>query len=77
VPGICREARSPKSALQRRLWGCRRQGAAVQPSQSAPRLYVESLNEMIDVNHACVRVEQPRAPAILFVEVIGAAVASA
>src|SRR4249919_3105090 len=47
VPGSEAQLRAiaAESALQRRLWTLAGQALAAQPIQSAPRLYVESLNE--------------------------------
>src|SRR6188768_1450657 len=49
VPGssAARSAIAAESALQRRLWQLAGEALGTQPTQSAPRLYVESLNEMI------------------------------
>jgi hypothetical protein len=78
VPGSLAQKRAiaAESALQRRLWHLAGQSLDVQPTQSAPRLYVESLNEMIDMQTTRVSALNNRVPAaILFVEVIGAATA--
>ena len=78
VPGSAdaKSAIAEESALQRRLWGLAGTALADQPAQSAPRLYVESLNEMIDMQTTRVSALNNRVPrAILLVEVIGAAVA--
>ena len=50
VPGSsnAKRAIAAESVLQRRLWKLAGRALSVQPTQSAPRLYVESLNEMID-----------------------------
>lgn len=50
VPGNsnAKRAIAAESVLQRRLWKLAGRALSVQPTQSAPRLYVESLNEMID-----------------------------
>ena len=64
------------SALQRRLWSLAGEELDVQPTQSAPRLYVESLNEMIDMQTTRVSALNNRVPsAILLIQVIGAATA--
>ena len=64
--------------LQRRLWRLAGDALAAQPTASAPRLYVESLNEMIDMQTTRVSALNNRVPsAILVVEVIGAAIALA
>ncbi len=62
--------------LQRELWGLAGQALADAPTASAPRLYVESLNEMIDMQTVRVAALNNRVPgAVLAVEVVGAAVA--
>src|SRR4029078_5989216 len=67
-----------ESLLERRLWRLAGQALETQPVQSAPRLYVESLDEMIDMQTTRVSALNNRVPsAILAVEVIGAAVALA
>ena len=80
VPGSSAAKRAivAESALQRRLWRLAGQALDAQPTQSAPRLYVESLNEMIDMQTTRVSALNNRVPpAIVLVEVIGAAVALA
>ena len=62
--------------MQRRLWRLAGQSLDGQPTDSAPRLYVESLNEMIDMQTTRVSALNNRVPsAFLMVEVIGAAAA--
>ena len=64
--------------LQRELWGLAGQALAEKPVESAPRLYVETLNEMIDMQTVRVAGLNNRVPgAVLAVEVGGAAVALA
>ena len=64
--------------LQRELWGLAGRALADQPVESAPRLYVETLNEMIDMQTVRVAGLNNRVPsAVLAVEVGGAAVALA
>ena len=78
MPGstAAKRAIAAESALQRRLWRLAGQALDAQPTQSAPRLYVESLNEMIDMQTTRVSALNNRVPsAILLVEVIGAAMA--
>jgi hypothetical protein len=78
VPGSAAQKRAiaAESVLQRRLWNLMGQALDAQPTQSAPRLYVESLNEMIDMQTTRVSALNNRVPsAILFVQVIGAATA--
>ena len=71
------DAWSPgKNVLQRRLW--RRPGtrSTAAPRDSAPRLYVETLNEMIDQQTVRVAALNNRIPgAVLALEVFGAAFA--
>lgn len=63
-------------ALQRQLWGLAAQAVADAPTATAPRLYVQSLNEMIDLQTVRVAGLSNRVPSeVLAVEVIGAAVA--
>ena len=67
-----------QSVLQRRLWHLAGQALDRQPSDSAPRLYVESLNTMIDQQTTRVAGLGNRVPtAISLVQVIGAAAALA
>ena len=62
--------------LQRELWGLAGQALDDAPTASAPRLYVQSLNEMIDMQTVRVAGLNNRVPgAVLAVEVVGAAVA--
>jgi hypothetical protein len=80
VPGSlpAKRAIATESVLQRRLWSLAGQALEAQPTQSAPRLYVESLNEMIDQQTTRVSALNNRVPSeILAVEVIGAATALA
>jgi hypothetical protein len=56
--------------LQRELWGLAGQALSDQPVASAPRLYVETLNEMIDMQTVRVAALDNRVPgAVLAVEV--------
>jgi hypothetical protein len=62
--------------LQRRLWALAGQALSAAPQDSAPRLYVETLNEMIDMQTVRVAALNNRVPgAVLVVEVLFAAVA--
>jgi hypothetical protein len=62
--------------IQRTLWGLADDALDGAPTTSAPRLYVESLNEMIDMQTVRVAALANRVPTpILAVEVFGAAVA--
>ena len=80
-PKRCRTA-EPRAAaiaegdrLQRELWTLAGDALAGSPDDSAPRLYVETLNEMIDMQTVRVAALSNRVPsAVLAIEVIGAAV---
>ena len=78
VPGSAR-ARSAITAgerLQRSLWRLADEALAGSPTDSAPRLYVETLNEMIDTQTVQVSALSNRVPmSVLVIEVVGAAVA--
>jgi hypothetical protein len=74
--GKSRQAIADGDELQRELWGIAGQALADAPVASAPRLYVETLNEMIDMQTVRVAALNNRVPgAVLAVEVIFAAVA--
>ena len=78
VPGsaAARRAAATQLAIQRRLWRLSGQADAAEPVASAPRLYVESLNEMIDMQTTRVSALNNRVPSeILLIEVVGAATA--
>ena len=78
VPGSDQELAviDHEDELQRRLWALNGQALALQPVQSAPRLYEETLNEMIDAQATRVAGLANRVPnAVLFLEVLGAALA--
>lgn len=63
-----------QSLLQRRLWRLAGQAIAGAPTASAPRLYVETLNDMIDQQTVRVSALNNRVPgAVLGLETIGAA----
>jgi hypothetical protein len=71
-----RQAVADGQKLQRELWGLAGQALADAPVASAPRLYVETLNEMIDMQTTRVAALNNRVPGpVLAVEVIFAAVA--
>jgi hypothetical protein len=62
--------------LQRELWSLAGQELDTAPTASAPRLYVESLNQMIDMQTVRVAGINNRVPAaVLAVELVGAALA--
>jgi hypothetical protein len=65
-----------EDALQRRLWALNGRAIAIAPVDTAPRLYEETLNEMIDAQATRVSGLNNRVPgAVLFLEVVGAALA--
>jgi hypothetical protein len=70
------EAVADGQELQRELWALAGQALDAAPTASAPRLYVETLNEMIDMQTVRVGALNNRVPgAVLALEVVGAAVA--
>jgi len=77
IPGSA-EARAEiaeGSQLQRSLWRLAGEALAGSPQDSAPRLYVETLNEMIDLQTVRVSALNNRVPtAVLVIEIVGAAV---
>jgi hypothetical protein len=78
VPGraAAKRAIAAESAIQRRLWHLAGEALDSQPTQSAPRLYVESLNAMIDMQTTRVSALNNRVPStILLIQVVGAAAA--
>jgi len=78
VPGSDEEtaAANAEQELQRRLWGLAGGALARAPADSAPRLYVDTLNEMIDMQAVRVAALNNRVPgAVLLLEVLGAALA--
>ena len=80
VPGSgdAKRAIARESQIQRQLWSLAGQSLAGMPVDSAPRLYLESLNVMIDMQTTRVAALNNRVPpAISLVELVGAAVALA
>jgi len=78
VPGSADEdaAVAAGQTIQRELWGLADDALDAAPLESAPRLYVESLNEMIDMQTTRVATRGNRVPSpILALEVFGAAAA--
>jgi hypothetical protein len=62
--------------LQRQLWGLAGGALDAAPNASAPRLYVQTLNEMIDQQTVRIAALNNRIPgAVLALEVLGAAIA--
>ena len=71
-----RDAIADGDRLQRALWRLAGEALADSPNGSAPRLYGETLNEMIDMQTVQVSALNNRVPnAVLTIEVIGASVA--
>ncbi len=80
VPGsaAANHAVAEGSALQRQLWSLSAQAVQRQPVATAPRLYEESLNDMIDEQTVRVAGLSNRVPIeVLLLEIIGAAIALA
>lgn len=78
IPGSSQElaVASREEELHRRLWALNGQALALEPIDSAPRLYEETLNEMIDAQATRIAGLNNRVPnAVLFLEVLGAALA--
>jgi hypothetical protein len=78
VPGSDAEKRAAEQEelLQRRLWALAGGAIDTQPVASAPRLYVETLNEMIDAQGVRVAALNNQVPiAVFLLEVLGAALA--
>jgi Flp pilus assembly protein TadB len=71
-------ARAREERIERRLWSLAGEALETAPTASAPRLYVETLNEMIDAETARVAALSNRVPtAVLLLEVLGSALALA
>ena len=71
-----RRTSAEQSVVQRRLWRVAGQAVDAAPLATAPRLYVDSLNTMIDQQTVRISALNNRVPAaVLTLEVIGAAVA--
>ena len=71
-----RAAVADGQGLQRELWRLAGEALAGAPTSSAPRLYVETLNEMIDMQTVRTSALNNRVPpAVLWLEVAAAAVA--
>ena len=80
VPGSAgmKRTTAAEGVLQRRLWGLAGQVIAGAPVASAPRLYVDSLNETFDAQESRLSALTNRVPgAVLVLEVFGAAFALA
>ena len=64
------------TCLQRQLWALAGEALADSPQASAPRLYVETLNEMIDAQTTRVAALNNQVPAaVLLLEILGACIA--
>ena len=71
-----RRTSAEQNLVQRRLWRLADQAVDTAPLATAPRLYVDSLNAMIDQQTVRISALNNRVPgAVLTLEVIGAAVA--
>ena len=78
VPGSPSMVRTiaAEDVVQRRLWSLAGQAIAASPIASAPRLYVDALNSMIDEQTVRISALNNRVPgSVLAVEVFGAAAA--
>jgi hypothetical protein len=78
VPGSTqeRQAAAAEEQIQRQLWALAGDALETAPTASAPRLYVETLNEMIDAETARVAALSNRVPtAVLVLAVLGSALA--
>lgn len=78
VPGSDAEAAAEgtEHRLQRRLWALAGRALDAAPQASAPRLYVETLNEMIDAQTTRSAALNNQVPtAVLLLEILGACVA--
>lgn len=70
------EAVRDEAALQRRLWSLAGDQLDAQPTASAPRLYVETLNEMIDAQTTRLAALNNDVPdAVFLLEILGACIA--
>lgn len=78
VPGSTgmRRTSAAEGAVQRRLWSLAGQSIDAAPNASAPRLYVDSLNDTFDAQLTRLSSLTNRVPgAVLALEVLGAAIA--
>ena len=78
VPGSARAERAVADGdrVQRSLWHLAGEALAASPRDSAPRLYVETLNHMIDSQTTQVAALNNRVPStVLLIEILGAATA--
>jgi hypothetical protein len=78
VPGSTEagDARAHEQLIQQRLWSLAGDALKIAPVASAPRLYVETLNEMFDQETVRVAALSNRVPtAVLVLEILGSALA--
>jgi hypothetical protein len=78
IPGSAAQRKevADGSALQRKLWRLAGEALTAAPIETGPRLYIESLNNMIDMQGVRVSALNNRVPgAVLGLEVLGAAAA--
>ncbi len=78
IPGSAEEvaAGAEEDRLQRQLWALGGQALGAAPTASAPRLYIETLNEMIDAQAVRTAALNNQVPiAVLILEVLGASLA--
>jgi hypothetical protein len=74
--GAADAAEASEQQIERRLWRLAARPLEAMPAASAPRLYIESLNDMFDAETARVAALSNRVPtALLILEIIGSAVA--
>jgi hypothetical protein len=77
VPGSAAEqgAAARAGLRQRQLWRLGGEALAGSPTDSAPRLYIETLNEMIDMDTVRTSARNNRVPSVvLMITIVGAAV---
>ncbi len=73
-----RRTSAASQSIQRRLWALAGEALNVSPQSSAPRLYVDTLNEMIDAQSTRLATLENRIPdAVLFLQVAVSALAFA
>ena len=80
IPGSSKAAAdvAAEDVIQRRLWRLGAHELTTRPLASAPRLYIETLNDMIDAQSVRIAALNNRVPnAVLTLEVLGAALALA
>jgi hypothetical protein len=78
VPGgdLLRRTAADEEVIQRRLWRLAGRALAESPAESAPRLYVDSLNALIDQQTVRISALNNRVPAtVLILDIVAAAVA--